>query len=138
MQLFELEPVVSELIEQAESKHAPVHRLTNKSVKHPGRQELPASLPRVERILSCALDQRVCKHCGKENAVIGYQESSQLDVELARYFVMITKREKRAYRLCEHLGVVVVPLSPRIIEMCLASNRLVIDTSPVNIAIPLP
>ena len=27
MQLFELEPVVSEMIEQAESEHAPVHRL---------------------------------------------------------------------------------------------------------------
>jgi hypothetical protein len=26
MQLFELEPVVSEMIEQTESEHAPVHR----------------------------------------------------------------------------------------------------------------
>ena len=44
MQLFELEPVVSEMTEQAESRHAPVHRSTKKSVKHPGRQELPANL----------------------------------------------------------------------------------------------
>jgi integrase len=42
MPLFELEPVVSEMIEQTESEHAPVHRSTKKSVKHPGRQELPA------------------------------------------------------------------------------------------------
>jgi hypothetical protein len=35
MQLFELEPVVSEMIEQAESEHAPVHRSTKKSVTHP-------------------------------------------------------------------------------------------------------
>jgi transposase len=47
MQLFELDPVVSERIEQAESEHAPVHRSTKKSFKHPGRQELPAILPRV-------------------------------------------------------------------------------------------
>jgi hypothetical protein len=53
------EPVVSEMIEQAESEHAPVHRSTEKSVQHPGRQDLPANLPRVERILPCALDQRV-------------------------------------------------------------------------------
>jgi hypothetical protein len=59
MQLFELEPVVSEMSQQAESEHAPVHRSTKKSVKHPGRQELPSNLPRVERILSCALDKRV-------------------------------------------------------------------------------
>ncbi len=37
MQLFELEPVVSEMIEQAESEHAAVHRSTKKIVKHPGR-----------------------------------------------------------------------------------------------------
>src|SRR5208337_4373796 len=116
MQLFDLEPVVSEMIEPAESEHAPVHRSTKDSVKHPGRQELPANLPRVERILPCALDQRVCKRCGKETAVIGYEESSQLDVEPARYFVLVTKREKRACRSCEDLGVVSAPLPPRIIE----------------------
>ncbi|MGA7511499.1 MAG: transposase [Candidatus Sulfotelmatobacter sp.] len=52
MQLFELEPVVSET-EQAESEHAPVNRSTKKSIKHPGRQELPANLPRIERVLLC-------------------------------------------------------------------------------------
>ena len=66
MQLFELEPVVSEMIEQAESEHAPVHRSTKKSVKHPGRQELPANLPRLERVLPCTPDQRLCRRCGRE------------------------------------------------------------------------
>ena len=116
------------MIEQAESEHAPVHRSTKKSVKHPGRQELPANLPRVERILPCALGQRVCKRCGKETVVIGYEESSQLDVEPAKYFVLVTKREKRACRSCEDLGVVSAPLPPRIIEKCLASDRIVIET----------
>jgi transposase len=110
MQLFELEPVVGEMIEQAESEHTPVHRSTKKSVKHPGRQQLPANLPRVERILPCTPDQRVCKRCGKETVVIGYEESSQLDVEPAKYFVLVTKREKRACRSCEDLGVVSLPL----------------------------
>jgi transposase len=45
-------------------------------------------------------DQRVCKRCGKETVVIGYEESSQLDVEPAKYFVLVTKREKRACRSC--------------------------------------
>ena len=31
LELFELEPVVSEMIEQVESEHAPVHRSTKKS-----------------------------------------------------------------------------------------------------------
>src|SRR5947209_4102819 len=100
------------MIEQAESGYAPVHRSTKKSGKHPGRQELPANLPRVERILPCTPDQHLCKRCGKETVVIGYEESSQLDVEPAKYFVLVTKREKRACRSCEELGVVAAPLPP--------------------------
>ncbi|MGA3316810.1 MAG: IS66 family transposase [Candidatus Korobacteraceae bacterium] len=128
MELFALEPVVSELMVQGESEPALVRRPTHRSCKHPGRQELPPSLPRVERILPCTPDQRVCKSCGKETVVIGYEESSQLDVEPAKYFVLVTKREKRACRSCEELGVVSAPLPPRIIEKCLASDRIVIDT----------
>ena len=128
MQLFELEPVVSEMIEQPESEHAPLHRSTRESHKHPGRQELPASLPRVERILRCTPDQHLCKRCGRETVVIGYEESSQLDVEPAKYFVLVTKREKRACRSCEDLGVISAPLPARIIEKCLASDRIVIET----------
>jgi transposase len=116
MQLFELEPVASEVIEQAESELAPTHCSTKKSAKHPGRQELPANLPRIERVLPCTPDQRVCKRCGKETVVIGYEESSQLDVEPAKYFVLVTKREKRACRSGEDLDVVSAPLLPRIIE----------------------
>jgi len=128
MELFELEPVVGEVIVQRESELAPVRRSTNRSCKHPGRQELPPNLPRVERVLPCTPDQRMCKRCGKETVVIGYEESSQLDVEPTKYFVLVTKREKRACRSCEELGVVSAPLPPRIIEKCLASDRIVIDT----------
>lgn len=85
-------------------------------------------LARVERILPCALDQCICKRCGRETVVIGYEESCQLDVEPAKYFVLVTKREKRACRSCEELGVVSAPLPPRIIEKCLASDRIIIDT----------
>jgi Transposase IS66 family len=42
--------------------------------------------------------------------------------------VLVTKREKRACRSCEDLGVVSAPLPPRIIEKCLASDRIVIET----------
>jgi len=84
MKLFELEPVVSELIVESESERTPVLRPTKKSRKHPGRQELPSNLPRVERILPCTPNQRVCKRCGRETVVIGYEESSQLEAEPAK------------------------------------------------------
>ncbi len=128
MGLFELEPVVSGVIVQEKDELTPVRGSTKRSCKHPGRQELPANLPRVERVLPCTPDQRMCKRCGKDTVVIGYEESSQLDVEPAKYFVLVTKREKRACRSCEELGVVSAPLPPRIIEKCLASDRIVIDT----------
>jgi transposase len=59
--------------------------------------------------------------------VIGYEESQQLDIEPAKYFVLVSKREKRACRACTE-GVVTAPLPPRIIEKGLASDGLVIDT----------
>ena len=113
---------------EAENNTEPAHRSTKKSVKHLGRQGLPSDFLRMERVLPCTADQRVCRRCGKETVVIGYEESSQLDVEPATYFVLVTKREKRACWSCEDLGVISAPLPPRIIEKCLASDRIVIDT----------
>src|SRR6267143_4804363 len=72
--------------------------------------------------------QCVCGGCGRETTVIGYEESEQLDVEPAKYFVVVTKREKRACKSCEERGVQAAPLPPRIIEKSLVSDRVVIDT----------
>jgi hypothetical protein len=38
---------------------------------------------------------QMCKRCGKEMMVIGYEEGSQLDVEPAKYFVLRTGHETR-------------------------------------------
>ncbi len=127
LELLELEPGVSRAEVQAESERPAVPSAKTKR-QHLGRQELPASLPRVERILACTPEQCLCQGCGKPTTVIGYEESSQLDVEPAKYFVQVNKREKRACKSCEERGVVSAPLPPRIIEKCLASDRIVIDT----------
>ena len=60
--------------------------------------------------------------------MIGYDESEQLDVEPARYFVRVIKREKRACRCCQAGAVTMPPLAPRIVEKGLASDRVVIET----------
>ena len=59
--------------------------------------------------------------------MIGYERSEQLDVEPAQYFVVVTKREKRACRGCAE-GVSAAPLPARIIDKGLVSDRVVIDT----------
>ena len=128
--LLELEPGVSNVEVKAESQRDPLPRSSGQrpGSKHPGRQSLPAHLPRVERILACTREQEVCQGCGKETVVIGYDESERLDVEPAKYFVEVTKREKRACVNCEEHGVVAAPLPPQIIDKGLASNPVVIDT----------
>jgi transposase len=128
LELLELEPGVSTVEVQAESERPAVQPLVKRARQHPGRQKLPADLPRVERFLTCMPEQCVCQGCGKETVVIGYEESEQLDVDPAKYFVLVSKREKRACKSCEERGVVSAPLPPRIIEKCLASDQIVIDT----------
>jgi transposase len=59
--------------------------------------------------------------------VIGHEESEQLDVQPAKYFVLVTRREKRACKRCEERGVMAAPLPPRIIEKSLVSDQVIID-----------
>jgi transposase len=130
LNLLELEPGVSNVEVQAESAREPLPEpaKSQKRRKHPGRQELPAGLPRVERVIACAPEQCTCSACGQPTAVIGYDVSEQLDVEPAKYFVVVTKREKRACKHCADGGVAAAPAPARIIEKGLVSDRVVIDT----------
>ena len=128
--LLEVEPGVSVAEVAAESHREP---LTPRPAKpparpHPGRQQLPPELPRVERFIACTPEQCVCGQCGRPTTLIGYEQSEQLEVEPAKYFVVVTKREKRACPTCEEHGIACAPLPARIIEKGLASDRVVIDT----------
>jgi hypothetical protein len=95
---------------------------------HPGRQSLPAELPRVEKVITCPAEQCSCGQCGQPTTVIGYEESEQLEVEPAKYFVLVTKREKRGCTFCRKARIVTAPASARIIDKGLVSDRVVIDT----------
>lgn len=128
LELLELEPGVSQAEVEAESERAAEPAPRSARRPHPGRQELPAELPRVEKVLACPPEQCRCRACGKETAVIGYEQSEQLDVEPARYFVVVAKREKRACPHCKEGGVAAAPLPARIVEKSLAGDRVVIDT----------
>lgn len=132
LELLDLEPGVSSAEVEAEAEREPLEQIEQQNRKkrrpHPGRQKLPADLPRVERIVACTAEQSVCQRCGNETAVIGYDASEMLDVEPARYFVQVTKREKRACKRCEDATVATAPIAPRIIEKSLVSDRIIIDT----------
>jgi transposase len=130
LELLEFEPGVSNTEVAAESERDALPPTPEKKTrrKHPGRQTLPADLPRVERVIACTPEQCVCGGCGAETKVIGYEVSEVLDVKPAEYFVQVTKREKRACKTCEEQGVAMAPLPVRIIAKSLVSDQIIIDT----------
>jgi transposase len=123
--LTEEEPSTTRDEVEAEARRERLTRAPERERQpHPGRKPLPEDLPRVTSVITC--HERTCASCGEETAVIGYDESEQLDVEPARYFVRVTKREKRACRRCS--TVTAAPLADRIVEKGLASDAVVINT----------
>jgi transposase len=118
------EPSVTREEVEAESQREPISLARPRARKpHPGRKPLPDSLPRIEEVIACAPN---CTHCGGETRVIGYDTSEVLDREPAKWFVRVTKREKRSCGKCS--VVQMPPLTPRIVEKGLASDRVVIET----------
>ena len=125
LDLLEEEPSVTRDEVEAESRREPLpQKPTRERKPHPGRKSLPEDLPRIEQVIACT--DANCKTCGAETAVIGYDESEVLDQEPARWFVRVTKREKRACGKCS--SVVMPELAPRIVEKGLASDSVVINT----------
>ena len=125
LELLEEEPGVTRDEVEAEAAREPLPPKTTRARKpHPGRKPLPENLPRVEQVISCA--EANCTRCGAETSLIGYDESEVLDMEPARWFVRVTKREKRA---CGKCSIIAMPeLEPRIVEKGLASDAVVIQT----------
>lgn len=129
LELLEQEPGVSRQEVVAESQRPALPPATERKKRpHPGRQTLPADLPRVERVIACTPEQCVCGNCGRDTTVIGYEVSEVLNVEPARYFVEVTKREKRACKTCPEQGVMAAPLPDRIIDKSLVSDEVIINT----------
>jgi len=122
--LAEQEPGATREEVEAESRREPILTAPPRKRKpHPGRKPLPEHLPRVEEVITCETN---CTHCGGETRLIGYDLSEVLDREPAKWFVRITKREKRSCGKCS--AIQMPPLAPRIVEKGLASDRVVIET----------
>jgi transposase len=132
LELLDMEPGVSNVEVAAESERATLPGSSQDEKKkrrpHPGRQTLPADLPRVEKIVACTPEQCKCGNCGADTKVIGYEVSEVLNVKPAEYFVQVVKREKRACKKCEEQGVATAPLAARIIDKSLVSDSIIIDT----------
>jgi transposase len=138
LELLDLEPGVSSEEVEAESQREPLPKENGAETseqqpdskrrrKHPGRNELPSHLERVEQVIACAAGQCVCGQCGKQTTVIGYEETEVLDVRPAEYYVRVIKREKRACRKCEEQGVQTAAVPERIQPKSVLSDNVIID-----------
>src|ERR1700704_6515844 len=93
VELLELEPGVhAQEVEKESGISSGRKRLIKR--EHAGRNALPDHLPRREEIIAVEGEERLCVCCGEERGPIGYEEKEVLDMEPARYFVRVIKREK--------------------------------------------
>jgi len=137
LQLLDLEPGVSsdeierevasgplpEYPENTHEKRTPTEKQQRARRNHPGRNELPAHLERIEQIIACTAEQCTC---GKETRVVGYETTEVLSKKPAEYFVSVIKREKRACR-CEEHGVATAAVPERIAPKSIFSDEVIID-----------
>jgi transposase len=114
--------------EQKAGLEAPQPQEQKKSRNHPGREPLPAHLPRQEVVIACPAEQASCPVCHQPNAVIGYDLSEELCVKPAEYFVKVTKREKRACRQHPEGGVATAPAPSKILPKSKLSDEVILDT----------
>jgi transposase len=127
IEFLELEPGVQA---QEVEKEAEVSSRRKGLAKreHAGRNTLPEHLPRREEILIVEGEERLCVCCGEERCRIGYEEKEVLEVEPARYFVRVIKREKLACRKCPEGGVVTAAAGgSKIVEKGKLSDAVVVD-----------
>jgi transposase len=137
LKLLDLEPAVSGDEIKAEIERGPLPESTESDnvtdkkrhsrQNHPGRNELPASLERIDKIIRCAPEFCTCGKCGGDTKVIGYEVSEVLDRKPAAYFVTRIMREKRACVHCIEQGVVTAPTPVRIAPKSIFSDETIVN-----------
>jgi transposase len=135
LELLDLEPAVSsDEIETEiangslpEQEKAGETETRSKRKPHPGRNELPAHLERIEEIIACAAEQCKCGKCGRKTRVIGYEETELLGMKPAVYFVRVIKREKRACAACVLEGVATAVAPTRIAPKSIFADETIVE-----------
>jgi transposase len=137
LKLLDLEPAVSSDEIKAEIERGPLPDATESDSatgkkrrsrqNHPGRNELPAALERIDKIIPCAPEFCTCGKCGGDTKVIGYEVSEVLDRKPAAYFVTRIMREKRACAHCIEQGVVTAPTPVRIAPKSIFSDETIVN-----------
>ncbi len=92
----------------------------------PRRRPIPEHLPRVDNEIKVPAGLRACPGCGRGRDCIGHEMTSVIDIEPARVFVRVDRREKLACPACEG-QVVMAPLGDKVVEGGAYGAALVAD-----------
>ena len=152
LELLDLEPAVSseevagevergplpDASASAQPDNTPAAKASSARQKHPGRNEFPAHLDRVDKIIACAPEQCACGKCGKEKKVIGYERTEVLSMKPAEYYVTVLLREKRACAKCEEHGVTTAAVLARIAPKSIFADETIMNSSSANMPIAYP
>jgi transposase len=118
---------ISEAPQEEQSGSSTAQQQKKKHKPHPGRNELPAHLERVEEVIACTPEQCTCGRCGGETGVIGYEQTEVLGKKPVEYYVRVIKREKRACAACVMQGVETAATPVRIAPKSIFSDEVIID-----------
>jgi len=127
LELLETEPSAVKEELDAEADQPPPPKSSPRRRRHPGRTPLPAHLPRREEIVACEPSQCRCGCCGAEKKLIGFEQTEELAVIPAQYYVRLIKREKRACPEHPEDGVATAPVPPKILPKAKVSSELLIE-----------
>ena len=119
-------PLPEQSADDGESK-SPTAKQQSARKNHPGRNELPAHLERVEKIIASAPEQCACGKCGKEKKLIGYERTELLSMKPVEYFVTVLMREKRACMACKEQGVNTAAAPARIAPKSIFADETIIE-----------
>ena len=130
LMLLEEGSVTEKEVEQ-EAAQAPVASPAPKAraarPNHPGRDKLPEHLERREVVIPCHPADCRCPQCGADRPVIGYETSEELACEPARFYVRVTKREKRGSHCLPEQGVATAAAPSKIVPKSKLANELIIE-----------
>ncbi len=117
-----LEEAEQELAASAAAIERRIGRSTNVTSQRRNRGNLPAHLPRIERVVDIV--DKACPCCRGELHRIGEDVAERLDMVPAQFRVIVTRRPKYACRACEGT-VVQAPAPAHVVEGGLPTEALI-------------
>jgi transposase len=104
-------------------EEAPPPKPEPREQRRPGRNALPANLPRERIVLKVPEALRKCLLCGLDKTCMGHEVSEVLNFRPASLYVEQIEREKLACRPCQE-GVVIAPAAHKVIDGGMAGAGL--------------